>query len=330
VAGGHTGERAALSGPVSLVVTVLNESATIDTLLESVLHQTRAPDEVVIVDGGSTDGTWERLLEWRERLPLVTIRATGASISQGRNQAISASHGDLVAITDAGVRLEPTWLERLLAEARPEVDVVSGFFKADADTAFERAMGATVLPEWRDVQETSFLPSSRSVLVRRSAWQTVGGYPEWLDYCEDLVFDLRLREAGCQFATAPEAVVSFRPRGSVRAFFRQYFLYARGDGKADLYRGRHAIRYGTYLALVLLLAWLNRAPLLIGSILLAGVVAYTRRPYARLTRSLTGMSLPSAAYAVMLVPVIRAVGDVAKMAGYPAGVAWRLRAGRKQ
>ncbi len=46
---------------VSVACTVLNESDDIDALVESLMRQTLAPAEVIIVDGGSTDGTWERL-----------------------------------------------------------------------------------------------------------------------------------------------------------------------------------------------------------------------------------------------------------------------------
>ena len=52
------------------------------------------------------------------------------------------------------------------------------------------------------------------------------------------------------FAWAPQAVVFFRPRTNLKSFWQQYFRYARGDGKADLWRLRHAIRYATYLLLV--------------------------------------------------------------------------------
>ena len=85
----------------------------------------------------------------------------------------------------------------------------------------------------------------------------MGGYPEWLDYCEDLVFDLALQQSGARFAFAPRAIAWFRPRGSLAAFFRQYYRYARGDGKADLWRARHAIRYAVYLGALL---WCARAP----------------------------------------------------------------------
>jgi GT2 family glycosyltransferase len=182
-------------------------------------------------------------------------------------------------------------------------------------------MGATVLPAVDDVDPSTFLPSSRSVLFRRSAWERAGGYPEWLDYCEDLVFDLALKQAGCRFAFAPRAVAWFRPRGSFRAFFRQYYLYARGDGKANLWPRRHLIRYSMYaLGTVFLLRRRNSWYLL-----LLGGFLYTRRPYLRLFPYLTRTSVHEALFAMALVPVIRFVGDVAKMLGYPVGVWWRLR-----
>ncbi len=324
LAGVDPRECSALMAPaVSLVVTLLNEVASVDRLLESVTAQTTPPAEIVVVDGGSTDGTWERLQDWTARLPLKPVLAPGLNIAAGRNLAFQAASYDLVAVTDAGVRLDPRWLERLLAALGPDADVVAGFFRPDAHGPFEVAMGATVLPDQSDVSAASFLPSSRSLLVRRDAWQRVGGYPEWLDYCEDLVFDLALKRQGCRFAFAPDATVWLRPRSSFAAFFRQYFLYARGDGKADLWRRRHAIRYTTYVAAPLLLGlagrrWWARA------LVALGAAVYARRPYQRLAPSLASLGLAEVFQAILLVPAIRLAGDVAKMLGYPAGVRWRL------
>lgn len=312
---------------VSLVATVRDEAESIGDLLDSIHRQTRAPREVVIVDGGSRDDTWARLESWRDRLPLRLLPAPGANIARGRNLAIRAASHDLIATTDGGVRLDPCWLERLLARLEPGVDVVSGFFRPDARSTFELAMGATVLPVEQDVRASSFLPSSRSLLFRRSAWEAVGGYPEWLDYGEDLVFDLALKRAGVRFALALDALALFRPRGTWRAYFRQYYLYARGDGKADLWRHRHAIRYATYAAAALLVGRWPRRPatwLLLG----AGLAAYTRRPYVRLAAQWQGLAGWQKVYAALLVPWIRAVGDAAKMVGYPAGVCWRHHARR--
>ncbi len=316
---------------VSVIATVLNEKEAIERLLKSLDQQTRRPDEVVIADGGSTDGTLSILDSWASSaaLPLRVLETPGANISQGRNAAISAAAGPLIATTDAGVRLEDDWLEQLLspfdAEGKGQAtSVVSGWFVPDPQTLFETAMGATVLPQLGDIDPETFLPSSRSVAFRKAAWEASGGYPEWLDYCEDLIFDLRLRELYGPFPFAPDAVVHFRPRGTMRAFFKQYYQYARGDGKADLWRRRHAIRYLTYLVLgpLLVILALIHSPWW-WMALLAGLAAYTSTPYRRLWSMLAPYGFIDRIKAVFLVPVIRVAGDLAKMIGYPVGVAWR-------
>ncbi|MCL4369141.1 MAG: glycosyltransferase [Actinobacteria bacterium] len=309
----------------SVIVTVYNEAQSIEALLRSLLDQTRPPDEIVVVDGGSTDGTLD-LLRGFSAPRLVVREAPGANISQGRNLAIKAASHDIIACTDAGVRLEPDWLAQLTAPfaSQSPPDVVCGFFAPDPQSAFERAMGATVLPEWGDADPARFLPSSRSVAFTKDAWQRAGGYPEWLDYCEDVVFDLQLRRAGLRFGHAPQALARFRPRSTLRAFVRQYYQYARGDGKADLYLKRHLIRYATYtLAPIALIAgfWYN----LIWLGLLLAAAAYLYGPYRQLSRWLGGLSLADKLLAALWVPVIRLVGDAAKMAGYPVGYRWRRR-----
>jgi hypothetical protein len=159
-------------------------------------------------------------------------------------------------------------------------------------------------------------------------WQAVGGFPEWADHCEDVLFDLAIERAGYRRAFAPHALVLFRPRSSLRAFARQYFFYARGDGLAGLWPLRHAIRYATYAALAALLASLARWPRLRlpgALLLLAGALAYTRRPYQRLWPHARQYGPARRLYALALVPLIRLVGDCAKMAGYPVGLRQRRR-----
>jgi glycosyltransferase involved in cell wall biosynthesis len=302
-------------------------------VLDSLAAQTRLPDEVVIADGGSQDNTVAVIQQYEGRLPLKLIRVPGANISQGRNAAIHAASGDVIASTDAGVRCEPDWLETLTAPFAGDLDaapqVVAGFFRSDPQTVFEIALGATVLPEPRDVNPRTYLPSSRSVAFRWSAWREVGGYPEWLDYSEDVVFDLRLREKYGPFAFAPDALVNFRPRGGLRAFARQYFLYARGDGKANLFPRLHAIRCFSYLVAAPLLAYaaLTVSPWLWLLAAFAGL-AYVRLPLRRVWPRLKDLAWPDQLKALLYIPIIRVAGDVAKMAGYPVGVAWRWRVRR--
>jgi GT2 family glycosyltransferase len=167
------------------------------------------------------------------------------------------------------------------------------------------------------------------VAFRRAAWEQVQGYPEWLDYCEDLVFDFALRNAGCHFEFHPEARVFFRPRHALGKFFRQYFLYARGDGKAGLWFKRHLVRYATYLgAIPLSLALFPFAPALSVVMWLLGCYALFGRPYRRLFNLWEPLSTLDKLSALMWVPVIRISGDMAKMLGYPFGILWRIRHGR--
>lgn len=318
---------------IALIATVLNEGTSLHRLMRSLVVQTRLPDEIVIVDGGSRDDTVAILQSYADRLPLRVLVEPDCNISEGRNRAIAAAQGDIIAVTDAGVELAPEWLAHI---TRPLLDdancaVVGGFFHADYSSLFEVAMSATVLPLADEIHPATFLPSSRSVAFRKAAWVAVGGYPEWLDYCEDLIFDLRLKTAvapTAPFAFVPEAVVAFRPRGSLRSFFKQYYLYARGDGKADLWRKRHAARYLTYLVALPLIFWLGVAihPLL-WLVALPGLYLYMRQPYARLWTLTAGKhhSLTEWLYLVGMILVIRIVGDVAKMLGYPVGRWWRLR-----
>jgi len=327
--------RAALSLPkgstfhVSVIATVKNEAQAVHRLLDSLAAQTRPPDEVTIVDGGSTDGTVEVLEKYAAggALPLKVLARPETNISQGRNAAVAVAAGEIIASTDAGVRLSSNWLEELVKpfEKNGELHVVSGFFLADPETVFETALGATVLPALADISPEKFLPSSRSVAFRKAAWERVGGYPEWLDYCEDLVFDFKLRELG-PFAFAPRALAHFRPRTSLVAFFKQYYRYARGDGKADLWRVRHAIRYSTYLIVVpvVFLLGLWRTPLWWLLFLASGALMFWT-PYKRLWPMIKSYSLVDKVKAVLWVPIIRVTGDIAKMIGYPVGVLWRLR-----
>src|SRR3982750_3343581 len=99
MAGGHARER------TSLIVTVLDEAGTIEALLDSVAAQTCPPDEVVVTDGGATDGAREKFRRWSSRLPLSVVESPGANIARGRNLAIRSASGELIAVTDAGVRL---------------------------------------------------------------------------------------------------------------------------------------------------------------------------------------------------------------------------------
>jgi cellulose synthase/poly-beta-1,6-N-acetylglucosamine synthase-like glycosyltransferase len=282
------------------------------------------PRRIIVCDGGSTDGTVDVLKGWAvpAGTMLTVLVEPGANISRGRNQAIKQAKTTFVAVTDAGTRVQRTWLSELYNAFTPEVDVVSGFFEPEGVSPFERLLGSIITPTVEEIRGDSFLPSSRSVAFRRSAWEQAGGYPEWLDYCEDLVFDKAMASAGASFSFAPEAIVTWNARPDAKSFFKQYYRYARGDGKAGLWPRRHALRYAAYMGGALSLVAFEADSAWLLAALTVGFIGYLRRPITRYIRRFRQVGVPLAV-GLVLVPALVVLGDIAKMIGYPVGLLWR-------
>ncbi|GAB3163890.1 glycosyltransferase [Myceligenerans halotolerans] len=309
---------------VSLVMTVLDEERDLPAFLESLSAQTLLPDELVVVDGGSADATVPILETWgaTAAVKLTVIEAAGANISEGRNLAVGRAQHELIAVTDAGTCLDAGWLDALVAAKRDDVDVVAGFFEPMWTSWNERLFASVLMPLRDEVDAETFLPSSRSLLVTRDAWRAAGGYPEWLDYCEDLVFDLAMKRAGLRFAFAPEAVARWAARDTWRAYAKQYYRYARGDGKSGLWPRRHALRYGAYA--IGAAGMFAPFPAVLRPLLALGFLGYCAKFFRRAWRRRPPGALATLRF-LAAVPAVVVTGDLAKMAGYPAGLAWKRR-----
>ncbi len=210
---------------VSLICTLKDEESSIRTFFDSILTQSRLPNEIIIVDGGSRDGTVDIINSYiKNGAPIKLIVKNGANIAEGRNLAIKAARAELIASTDAGCKVDKYWLEYLIKPFDEDVsiDVVSGWYEPDARTLFERCLVLLTYPRLETVKNdpNNFLPSSRSVAFKREAWQKVGGYPEWLYTAEDTLFDLKLKKSGFRFVFAPDAKVFWRARSNVKSVFR--------------------------------------------------------------------------------------------------------------
>ncbi|MGZ4131273.1 MAG: glycosyltransferase, partial [Actinomycetota bacterium] len=236
---------------VTLIATVLNAGEHVGGFLASVAAQTRRPDEVVIVDGGSTDGTLAIL---RAADGITVLEEPGANIARGRNVAIAAAAHDVLAAADADCTYDPTWFEHLLGPIEAGADVSMGRTDPIVDGFLAACTTGAIASAAEAVDEATFMPSARSVAFRRDAIEAVGGYPEWLAIGEDMWVNHRWRERELDLRLAPGAVAGWRPRPTLAATWDQYFRYARGDGQAGMYPERHAIRFATYAGLALALA----------------------------------------------------------------------------
>ncbi len=300
--------------PVTLIATVRNEALSIDALLDSLLGGSRVPDEIVIADGGSSDGTYERLTARAASDPRIRALLAPGNRSVGRNAAVRAARHSVIACTDAGVEVDREWLERLTQpfDEDPGVDVVSGFYRPAGATWFERAAGVVSAPSLREVNRDRFLPSTRSVAFRRTAWERAGGFDETLAHNEDTPFALAMKRAGCRFAFAPDAIVRWRPRGDLRAFTHQHRRFGIGDGEARVqgwFYGTIAAKYAMAAALAAAGLWFRPAWWALAAGLALFVVQQARRGWGRV----------KALEALLGVPALKIAYDLAYLSGYLEG-----------
>src|ERR1700754_4677007 len=99
--------------PFTLVSTVFNEKRRLAQTLSDLDNQTIHPDEIIITDAGSTDGTYEELVEWGKRSAsqVKILQQKGCNVAAGRNLAIRAAKNDLIVSTDFGCRFDKNWLK---------------------------------------------------------------------------------------------------------------------------------------------------------------------------------------------------------------------------
>jgi len=216
----------------SLICTLMNEEESVRELLDSIINQTRKPDEVIFVDGGSTDNTIKILKSYQKRNKNIKlIVKKGSNIAQGRNIAIRNAKNDFIASTDGGCILERNWLKNLVeTQEISKADVVAGVFKPYSRNLLEFSAGEMICPDIEKLPD-DWPPSSRSAFFSKKAWERAGGYPENLYTAEDTLFNLNLKKTGSKYMIARNAIVNWRMRSSLKKLFRQFYLYGKGDGQ---------------------------------------------------------------------------------------------------
>jgi len=267
----------------SFIATVLNEEKTIASFLESLKNQTVKPDEIIIVDGGSSDSTVANIKYQMSNFP-TSPRLRGVSKypikskliikkgnrSVGRNEAIKNAKGEIILCSDAGCILDKNWIKNISKSFDKETDVVSGYYYPIAKNVFEKCMASYTCVMEDKIDEENFLPSSRSIAFRKEVWRKIGGYPENLNTCEDLVFAKRLKNRGCKFKFTKDAFVLWPQKRNLKEAFSQFFNYALGDGAAHYIRPQTPFLFGRYFLALLLFSYV----LISGSFFLALIFAF--------------------------------------------------------
>ncbi len=244
----------------SLICTVLNEEKTIGKFLDSIARQSKLPDEIIIVDGGSTDKTIQKISEFKfpdvKNFPNIKLLFKNGNRSVGRNEGIEHASGEIILMSDSGCILDKDWIKNILKPfTNKKVDVVAGYYKGLATNAFQKSLIPYVLVMEDKINKDEFLPATRSMAIKKSVWKKLGGFNEKFSHNEDYAFANALRKAGVRIIFEKDAIVNWIPRVNLPQAFKMFFRFALGDAQARLFREKVIyifLRYilGVYLLLL--------------------------------------------------------------------------------
>jgi glycosyltransferase involved in cell wall biosynthesis len=199
---------------ISVVIPAYNAAGFIAQTLESVLGQTLPPDEVLVIDDGSTDSTAE--VAERFGAPVRVIRRANVRQAASRNFGVQEAAGEWVAFVDADDLWEPHKLARQMEELarNPAASLCYTARVEFVEQGGTIQLGKVVpVPPPEGIRgalyrNTTFLPSS--VLLRRSAFLAAGGFDTQFKIAEDWDLWLRLLHSGIEFAACQEPLLLYR------------------------------------------------------------------------------------------------------------------------
>ncbi len=217
----HPAENDVALPTFSVIIPTFNEAEDIGDTLDAVLNQRLPAMEIIVVDGGSTDGTLELLRRRAESAPIVVIdEGRRRGVAAARNTGIRAATGSVVVILNADVMPEPGFLERLTFTYRGSTGMVS---------VNARVMNLDAAPgRYLQAEHSLLFPEDRvgwteGFSCRREA-ALAALFPEEIPGLggEDVEFFERLRNAGTEWKVDYTIVVPHRVPGTMRGFWRQW------------------------------------------------------------------------------------------------------------
>jgi len=230
---------------VTVAMPCLNEARYIVGSLGGVLMQDYPSDrmEVLVVDGGSDDGTREivaRIAAQDGRVKLIDN--PGRHQSAGMNAAIRVARGDIIVRMDAHCEYQRDYVRQCVEELeRTGADNVGGAQRLRAVTAFQRAVCAALASPlgtggaaYRSADKEGFVDTVYLGAFPRRVFEVVGLYDPMGVTNEDAELNLRIHAAGGKVYLSRKIVVHYYPRDSFPNLARQYFGYGLGRARTLL------------------------------------------------------------------------------------------------
>lgn len=225
----------------TLVSTTFNEINRLDVSIREIEGQSLQPTNIIIVDAGSKDGTYEKLLAWKQssKIPVEILSDPGCNVAEGRNLAIRMAKTELIASTDFGCRYHTDWLRSIISPFAEDatLEVVGGSFTVKEEEVINNAQKADYVLQdgYRMKIDDSFTVSSRSIAYKKNVWEQIGGYPEWLTLAaDDTIFWRQIRKRNIKFKLVDTPYVYWNRHKTFKGFEKEAGRYGLGDGESGI------------------------------------------------------------------------------------------------
>ena len=241
----------------SFIATVLNEENSVKEFLHSITIQSHRVDEIIIVDGGSTDNTFSLISNFQFPISknAVRILVRKGNRSIGRNEAIKKASNEIILCSDAGCVLDKDWVKNITKPFKnSKIDVVAGYYAGEGKTIFQKCLIPYVLIMPDRVNEFSFLPATRSIAFKKSIWKKAGGFSEEFSNNEDYVFAKKLKKIKANIVFEKSALVYWKPRSNAVDAFAMFYRFAKGDSQSRIFRPKVLMLFFRY-TIGLFLIW---------------------------------------------------------------------------
>jgi succinoglycan biosynthesis protein ExoA len=221
---------------VSVVIPLRNEEAHIGALLDALASQTYPPGgpEVILVDGMSTDRTREIIAEYARRMPGIRLIDNPERIvPPAMNRGIRAATGDIIVRLDAHAEPAPDYIERCVHHLKtsgawnvggPMRSQGRGYVGTAVALATTSPFGIGGSP-FHYSDQPQYVDTVYLGAFPRWVFDKVGLYDERFVRNQDYELNHRIRAAGGTIYLAPDIKITYFPRSSLRALWRQYFQY---------------------------------------------------------------------------------------------------------
>ena len=208
---------------VSVITACYNSGSTISKAIESLLSQTDTGFEHIVIDGKSKDNTVEVVESYRKKyekkgIKLTVISEKDQGMYDALNKGINLVSGEYVGILNGDDWYEENTIEIVHREAKPEIDVIMGAsYTINGNNKFINKSGEGIFITSRHFNHGA-------MFVRKSCYESIGGYANDGNYYDDFMWYIKALKAGKKFKIIDDILYNFACGGmSTKKSFKEVF-----------------------------------------------------------------------------------------------------------